>query len=242
MAGITNDPVIIAKAIGFGLIPALLWLWFWLKEDKENPEPKGLLILTFILGMFAVVLVLPLEKLAKDSIANRNHMIVVLAALEELFKFFAVGVLALKSKFADEPVDFPIYMMTAALGFAGLENALFLVKPLSIQSQELSLLAGNLRFLGATLLHAVASGFIGVSLGMGYYSRKIWKRIYLLGGIIVAIALHSAFNFLIMKRDGDDFMQVFALLWVVAVILIIIFEKLRRTGVQLTADALKKAV
>ena len=24
-----------------GFVPALVWLWFWLKEDKQKPEPKG---------------------------------------------------------------------------------------------------------------------------------------------------------------------------------------------------------
>ena len=42
-----------------GLLPAFLWLFFWLREDKEHPEPKGLLFFTFLAGMSTVILVLP---------------------------------------------------------------------------------------------------------------------------------------------------------------------------------------
>ena len=56
------DPKTIILAIVAGVIPALLWLWFWLREDREHPEPKGLLLITFFLGVIAVLFVLPIEK------------------------------------------------------------------------------------------------------------------------------------------------------------------------------------
>ena len=45
-----------------GLLPAALWLWFWLKEDSVHPEPRGLIVVTFIAGMLAVAFVLPLQQ------------------------------------------------------------------------------------------------------------------------------------------------------------------------------------
>ena len=50
-----------------GVLPALLWLWFWLKEDKKRPEPRGLILLAFIAGMLTVPVVLPFEKLADSA-------------------------------------------------------------------------------------------------------------------------------------------------------------------------------
>jgi len=46
---LTTDPKIIALAVLVGIIPSLFWLWFWLKEDKEDPEPSGLIAFLFYL-------------------------------------------------------------------------------------------------------------------------------------------------------------------------------------------------
>jgi len=114
------------------------------------------------------------------------------------------------------------------LGFAALENTLFLIKPLLLDQAIVGLLTGQLRFLGSTLLHAVSSGIIGITLGLSFYMEWFKRKWYLLTGFILAIALHSAFNFFIMKNDGSDFLRVFAFLWVVTIIIMLLFEKLRR--------------
>ncbi|OGI88459.1 hypothetical protein A2995_01510 [Candidatus Nomurabacteria bacterium RIFCSPLOWO2_01_FULL_33_24] len=227
MEGITLETI--GYAILGGLIPSFLWLWFWLKEDKEKPEPKGLLALTFILGIVVVIIILPLEKLVSGIFVNNNNIaIVIWASLEEIIKYLAVVLIVFGSPHLDEPIDYPIYFITVALGFAALENALFLLKPLSLNDSVVSLLNGNLRFLGATLLHAIASGFIGIVLGISFYKKQYQKRFYLLGGLIGAIALHSVFNFFIMKDGGENFFIVFGFLWVITIINLLLFEKLRR--------------
>lgn len=225
-----QNPKAILLALLGGLIPALLWLWFWLKEDKERPEPPGLILVTFLLGMAAVIVVLPLEQLAKNFITNSTALTIVWAGIEELLKFFAVAFIALRSRYIDEPIDFAIYMMTAALGFAALENALFLIHPLILNDTTVSLLTGNLRFLGATLLHAVSSAFIGIFMGIAYHMEWLPRKIHLILGILTAIVLHSLFNFFIIGGNGENFFAVFGFLWVISIITMLLFEKLRRMG------------
>ena len=217
----------IVIAILGGLLPALLWLWFWLKEDKKNPEPKGLLLLTFILGMFAVILVLPIEKFFDSYLTNKTSIIFAWATVEELAKYGAAAIIALRSAYADEPVDFPIYLITAALGFSALENGLFLLNPVVLADTTVGLLTGNLRFLGATLLHATSSAIIGIAIGLAFYKGWFVKKIYLLWGLLGAIVLHSAFNFFIMK-GAENFFRVFGFLWAITIIILLLFEKLKR--------------
>lgn len=221
------DPKTIIIAIVGGLLPALLWLWFWLKEDKERPEPRGLLLITFLIGMIAVLFVLPVERFFDTYLNNEKTIVIVWAVVEELFKYGAAAIVALRSIYADEPVDFPIYLMTAALGFAALENGLFLLNPAVLSDTTVGLLTGNLRFLGATLLHAIASAVVGIAIGLSFFKGWFVKKIYLFFGLLGAIALHSAFNFLIMK-GAENFFIVFSFLWVVAIIIILLFEKLRQ--------------
>lgn len=228
----TRDPNIIIISFLGGLLPALLWLWFWLKQDKEHPEPKGLLFISFVLGMLAVVFALPIERFANTFIHDKNTLIVVWAAIEEMLKFTAVFLIAIRSSYLDEPVDFPIYFMTAALGFAAFENSIFLVHPITIDDTITSLLTGSLRFMGATLLHAVSSGIIGISLGLAFYKKIYMKILYCLFGIGGAIALHSIFNFFIIQNEGGNFLPTFGFLWVVTIIIMLLFEKLRRMSGQ----------
>ncbi|OGI82043.1 hypothetical protein A3B93_02385 [Candidatus Nomurabacteria bacterium RIFCSPHIGHO2_02_FULL_42_24] len=223
-----TDPKTIAIAVVGGLVPALIWLWFWLREDKEKPEPKGLLALTFIGGMAAVIFVLPLEKFANTHIANQTTLLVVWSALEEIAKFAIVALIALKTPFANEPIDYPIYFITTALGFAALENTLFLLHPLSIGDGVVGLITGNLRFLGATLLHSAASALIGISMGLAFYKPRLAKKFYTVIGLLAAIALHGVFNFFIMRESGGSTISMFGFLWVVIIIIMLLFEKIRR--------------
>lgn len=223
-----DNPKIILFALLGGIMPSLIWLWFWLKEDRKKPEPTGLLTIIFIVGMISVFFVIPIQKLIRSSFDSSNTEIILWASAEELVKYLAVIIILFKNRYVNEPLDWPIYLITAALGFAALENTLFLMKPLSLNEATVGLLTGQLRFLGSTLLHAVASGVLGIALGLSFYLNKNKKRFYLFFGMIVAIALHSIFNFFIMKDGGSDFLKVFGFLWVVTIILMLLFEKLRR--------------
>ncbi len=227
MANITNDPQILATALLGGILPSLLWLWFWLKEDEKKPEPKGLLAGVFFLGMISVVIAVPIQQFVRSIFHSYASDIILWATIEEIVKFLAVVVMIRKSYF-DEPLDWPIYLITAALGFAALENAMFLIKPLALGQSTVSLLTGQLRFLGSTLLHTVSSGIFGVFLGLAFGSTKAKKRLYFFIGLFLAITLHSVFNFFIMGEAGNEIFRALGFLWISAVVVMLLFEKVRR--------------
>jgi RsiW-degrading membrane proteinase PrsW (M82 family) len=213
-----------------GVLPALIWLWFWLKEDRLHPEPKIRLMVVFLVGMASVLVVLPLEKLAYEFMLGSLSLITVItwASIEEIAKFSAAFVSALRGKDMDEPIDAIIYMITAALGFSALENALFLSNLIDVGSFSQSIITGNSRFIGATLLHVASSAFIGVMLGLSYYKKPIIKKIFLFTGICASIILHTLFNLLIIRLKDDIFL-VFAGVWVLIVLLIVLIEKVKQT-------------
>ena len=228
MNNLMQDPKMMGLAILMGIVPSLFWLWFWLKEDKEDPEPTGLLTFCFFIGMAIVVITIPIQKYIQSVVTSSEVQIVLWAGTEELLKYLVVVLLLSRTKYLDKPIDWPIFLITVALGFAAFENILFLVKPLSIGQAAVGLMTGQLRFLGSTLLHTVASGMVGLAIGLSFYMGNIQKKLYLIIGILVAITLHSAFNFFIMSNNGSDFLKVFAFLWVATIINLLLFEKLRR--------------
>ena len=230
MLDLLKDPKTLFLAIISGVIPAIFWLWFWLKEeDSEEREPTGLIVISFILGGLIVFIAVWLEKYSLNFIKNDTTQIIVWATIEELLKFLGVAVIIFGNKNVNEPIDYPMYFIATALGFAALENILYLLNPFSVSGAIVGILTGNLRFLGSTLLHAISSAMIGSALGLSFYLKKYRIR-YLFIGITCAIVLHSVFNFFIMKRSGENFLSVFGFLWVVTIINILIFEKLKRMG------------
>lgn len=218
----------IILAILSGAVPAILWLWFWLKqEDNDEPEPISLIVLSFIVGSLMVFVAIWMEKYSLNFLNNSNLQIIVWATIEEILKMLGIMMIIWGSHVIDEPIDYPMYFIAGALGFAAFENILYLIEPLKVSGTAVGMLTGNLRFLGSTLLHAICSGMIGSSLGLAFYLKKHKER-YLFIGLLLAIILHSTFNFFIMKGSGENFISVFGFLWVVTIINILIFEKLKR--------------
>ena len=236
-----------------GILPALVWLWFWLREDYKSPEPRRMIWRTFIAGGIVVFIAAFLEKtylgqntaIGIDQLKTINfqfrwsvatyyfilaHIPILFgwAFIEEFLKYLAARIAAFYNKNFDEPIDAPIYMITAAVGFAAIENALFLFNILS--RNELGsyfLLTGNLRFLGSTLLHIVCSGLIGGLIGLAFYARRTKRLIYTFFGILSATLLHALFNFFIITNEGRNLMNMLFLLWGATILLIIFFEKVK---------------
>jgi RsiW-degrading membrane proteinase PrsW (M82 family) len=210
----------------FSLIPAIFWLWFWLREDRKNPEPILLIIITFIAGMMVVPLVLPLQKLAIDLYSGSNIMFI-WVIIEEVLKYTAALVIILWNKAVDEPIDYIIYMIAIALGFAALENTLFILKPFSLGEYSTVAVTGSFRFLGATLLHVLASATIGMFLAFAFFKSASIKLLYGMIGLSIAILLHALFNFFIMDASGGGILIIFLFVWMGIIMLFLLFEKIK---------------
>lgn len=222
-----------AIALLGGLIPALFWLWFWLREDKERPEPYLLIALAFIGGMMVVPIALPMQQFACELYNNgvcqppSLNLVFMWVIIEEVLKYAAALIIILWNRAVDEPIDTIIYMITIALGFAALENALFIFNPLSAGDIINSAHTGFFRFLGPTLLHVLASGTVGVFLALSFYKKTGKKLMFGMIGLFIAIVLHALFNFLIMDASGEAILGVFLFVWMGIIILFLIFEKVK---------------
>lgn len=221
-------------------LPPILWLVFYLREDR-HPEPKRILILVFFGGMASAIIAVFLELFligTKETpgiiaswygglFSNYLFLFSVIAFVEEYCKYLAVRFLVLHDKNFDEPIDAMIYMMTAAIGFAALENAFFIVPVFGSSALSGFILTAN-RFLGANLLHALSSGIVGYFLAAAFFSP--YRRHFLGLGIIIASFLHTFFNYFIIIRDTfSESMYLLVLLVLVMVLMVLIeFEILKK--------------
>ncbi|MCL4405084.1 MAG: PrsW family glutamic-type intramembrane protease [Patescibacteria group bacterium] len=171
-----------------GVTPSLLWLIFFLLEDRKRPEPRTMIAEVFSAGIVAAVVAAVLEKFIANYMTlssfweiNISAEFMVFSLIEETIVFLAAYLMVGHNKFHDH-MDPMIYLITAALGFAALENVSYLLSAGPAVAVHTILI----RSVGATLLHAVASGFVG------FY----WAEKKLAIGIIVATVIHFSFNYL----------------------------------------------
>lgn len=210
-----------------GLLPSFIWLYFLLKEDARCPEPRRLIALSFVAGMAAVQLALPLEQYAKANLSGTLTVLTAWALVEEILKYAMAAAFILWRHAVDEAPDYVIYMLTVALGFAAAENMLFLLTPILDGQFAPVFFTGNLRFLGSTLLHVITSATIGFAFAFSAKSRPPVRMAVASSGLILAIALHVAFNTLIISQGTSTALGAFFLVWTVAVVFFAAFEVLK---------------
>ena len=230
-----------------GILPALVWLWFWLREDL-HPEPKRLLLKAFAAGAVAIPFVLLAEvgiscvitylfslsasfgfcsgsfaPLGAFSSFGGLLLVVGFAAAEEVIKYISARRFVLTGKDFDEPVDAMIYLITTALGFAAFENIFFLIPAFANTLFE-GFIVSNLRFLGATLLHAVSSGIVGYTIAISFYKTNLRTQ-HLLAGLFFATALHTIFNIMVGNVESGGLSQALSVLTLTSLFLIFAFDR-----------------
>ncbi len=225
-----------------GTVPAFVWLWFWLREDSEHPEPPQYILMTFFYGALSVPFAFIFQLLFNSlfSIPNTEAVgefpfvyafavIFVWAAIEEYVKYKAAWNGGLGKAITDEAVDVPIYMISAALGFAALENTLFLAT--TIINNESIINTTSLRFIGATLVHISCSALIGMFMGYSLFFMRSIRRRYIGIGFILATVLHALFNLFIIKGNQNRFVG-FLIIWLFVVLIIVLFERIKKIKVN----------
>lgn len=239
--------------VALSFLPPLIWLIFYLHEDR-HPEPKHLILLTFIAGIFSAIGAVAVElgllgkpivladgapvfnggviyRLYPLLLELRIFTLVSVAAIEEYLKYLAVKFAVLSRPEFDEPVDAMIYMVTAALGFAAIENIIFVVPVFKDNVFSGLELTAN-RFLAANLLHALSSAIVGYFLARHVFSP--WRKHAVAAGIVIATVLHTLFNYLIITRETvpDSLLLVVFLLTLMAVAVFVDFERLKKQAAE----------
>lgn len=187
--------------------PAFLWLGYFYRQDRHEPEPKHYVFGIFLLGALVAAPVAgflvdqalsqsPLAPLRLDPLgADRIvRALLVVAVAQELCKYAVVRYTVYPNREFDEPLDGIVYATAAGIGFATYENVRFL----GGSHGEVLLAAGAATTVVTTLAHACFAGVIGYALGRAkFVSRSHLRRtITLVLGLVCAVALNGAFQLL----------------------------------------------
>lgn len=179
------------------LLPGLLLL-VWFRNSDRFPEPWPVVIRTFFLGAASVVPILIVGEILKAGMglipaqpwAQSAYMAFMLAAIpEESFKYLILVFYCMRHMEFDEPMDGIVYGVTVSLGFASLENILYVSQ-------------GGM---GVAVMRALTSvpGHAMMGAVMGYYAGLCLKKPGQRMGLLVLawlcpVILHGLYDFPLM--------------------------------------------
>lgn len=201
-----NDLLDVTRVAGTVAIGILLWLIYFNIKDRRNPEPKRLVLLSFLLGVLSAGAALFILNIlaragAPIEIAGSTGDIaivcfIIAGPIEEGVKFAATRFTIFRSKHFDEEMDGLVYASAVALGFSALENFMY------IREQDWK--TGVARSLASPLSHSLFSAIWGFGLSYSRTHVSNQKQQYLIqaSALLLAMAVHGLYDFLLFAFDA----------------------------------------
>jgi len=178
------------------LAPVFIILFYIYFRDKYEREPLGLLVKAVVSGMLVVIPVFFAERFLLGLMPSMGkigaaayHAFVVAGMCEEVFKFLVLYLLVWKSPSFNEKFDGIVYAVFVSLGFAAVENVMYVM--------EGGIQTALVRALTAVPAHALFGITMGYYLGIAHMYEEL-RKTYLLRAILFPILLHGIYDFILM--------------------------------------------
>jgi RsiW-degrading membrane proteinase PrsW (M82 family) len=189
-------------ALVAALVPSAALMWFFHSRD-HHPEPARVLWATFFLGIASIVpisIVTGYLESAVDFIHADNIYLhgtltafLVAAVPEEFFKYVILLRYSIQHDQFDEPMDGIVYGVAASLGFATLENILYVA--------DGGMNVAFSRAVTAVPAHAMIGAIMGYFAGQAIFRPEKAKRFNRLA-LGCAVMLHGLYDAPLMIIDN----------------------------------------
>ena len=183
--------------LALAIAPGIAICFYIYFKDKYEKEPIRLLVISFILGVLSVVPTLLLSELgtyffgfeptSSNFIFSLISCVIGIGLVEEFSKFIFVRYYAYKKDDFNEPFDGIVYCVMVSMGFATIENILY------VAASGAS--TGWLRMFTAVPMHAVFAIVMGYYLGV---QKSFGVKTAALQGLLLASLLHGVYDFVLM--------------------------------------------
>lgn len=184
-----------------GLAPSIIVLFYIFIRDKYEKEPIKLLFTGVIFGIIITAPIVFTENTIMKYMPSGGKYVyafytsfIVASAVEELFKYIILYFLTWRNKNLNERFDGIVYSVFISLGFAGLENLLYVLNP-------------NLGGVRTAILRAVFSvpghGLFGVCMGYYFALAKFEpeKRTkFMISALFIPFFMHGFYDFILLAE------------------------------------------
>jgi RsiW-degrading membrane proteinase PrsW (M82 family) len=192
------------ELLALALAPGIAIMWFIYSSDKLEKEPLKALVISFLLGMLAILPTLLIETTGVhllDQLLPKEGWLyygllsfVVVAFTEELMKWSMVRLYAYRRSFFNEPFDGIVYGVMVSMGFATLENIGYVF--------QFGWQTGLLRMVLAVPAHATFGVLMGYYFGLARFVGKEREWGLKIRGLLLAVLFHGLYDlFLLVQQD-----------------------------------------
>ncbi|MGQ8338066.1 PrsW family glutamic-type intramembrane protease [Sunxiuqinia sp. A32] len=171
----------------------LAYIWF---RDKYEKEPFKMLFTALLFGAFSVIPILLVEEFFMEFLPLFSgtmqvflHSFVVAALTEEFFKFVFLYLLIWKSPEFNEKFDGIVYAVYVSLGFAAVENVMYVF--------DYGMQVGFTRAITAVPAHFLFGVTMGYFVGLAKFYPERKKRL-IRAALLFPILLHGVYDFILM--------------------------------------------
>ena len=207
-----NNTILLLAAATLPSMAIAYWIYL---QDEHEKEPKAMLLWAFLCGCASTIPAIIGQTFFKN-LENPDSLFEtaifafgVVAVTEELSKYLLLRRFIYPKKDFNEPIDGIVYGVMVGLGFATLENLLYVF---NADDHGLSTALG--RAFTAVPAHAAFGALMGAYIGLAkFFPEK--GTIYTLIGVGLAIFFHGAYDFFLMQQvyEGMAIMAIFTLVW-----------------------------
>ena len=186
------------------LLPVAILVYHIYRKDKKSPEPTGQLVKAFLFGILSVPVsfcisiplgIIGLYPVEATSILGSISTAFFGAAIpEEIAKFIMLWLLLRKNRYFDEKMDGIVYAVCVSLGFAALENIMYL-----FSNSESYLSVGIVRAIFAVPGHFCFGILMGYyySLAKFYPNTPTKNKVLIIVAPIIVHGLYDSILFII---------------------------------------------
>ena len=184
--------------IQYASAPAAAGLFFIYIRDKYEKEPWRMLFLGTLFGLYTAAVVYGMGQWMEGRFPHRETpfytAFVSSAGVEESIKFLFLFFLIWGNRNFNEPLDGIVYGAFLSLGFAWVENIIYVLHPV---------LGGYGTALTRALLSVPGHGLFGIQMGyyMGLARFETGKR-SLLSAFLIPYLLHGLYNFFLLEKSA----------------------------------------
>ncbi len=197
------------------LAPVFIIAFYIYSRDRYEKEPLSVLIKALFIGVLCVLPVLLIEGvltklyIGPEGISEAAYTAFVVAGLtEEGIKFLALYLFFWKNKNFNEKFDAIVYAVFISLGFAAIENVLYVFQG--------GYSVGLVRAVTAVPAHALFGIMMGYNFGLARFNRE-YKGINLFAAFAIPFISHGAYDFLLLGNSQLlmlVFVPVFVFYWI----------------------------
>jgi RsiW-degrading membrane proteinase PrsW (M82 family) len=221
------------ELLAIALAPGFAIMLFIYLKDKHEREPLSLLAISFFLGVVSTIITLfiswPLDlffALEKHDIVDEFYAAFFKVALvEEFSKFLFVRFLLYPNKNFNEPFDGIVYAVMVSMGFATLENVIYVY--------NYGFETGVMRMFTAVPAHATFAVMMGYFLGIGKF-RHSREFAYSVIALLSATFFHGAYDYFWFIASAKG---VWTGVWMGAIVSLVVGLVLSRKAIGLHQQA-----